>query len=267
MNHNLVLNNEKKDIIYFKKKGFLIKKNFFDKKKLRNLKKIITKKTNKKNIFYYYEKIKNKSIIRRIERVTEDTLQAKKILYSKKLINFLKILHLKDCRLFKDKLNFKHPGGGGYKPHIDGHFMWKDKNNIDKHGWKEYSNKFVSVVIPLENSTLKNGCIFLAEKNYTNKLGINFNKIIKKIETNTPNIKKKYLKLFKFNSVELNIGDVLFFDWKCAHFSKKNKSKNSRMILYATYCNSKKDSSSLRKKYYIDKKYSKNPIKNKSLLN
>ena len=30
--------------------------------------------------------------------------------------------------MFKDKLNFKYPGGNGYKPHIDGHFLWSDKN-------------------------------------------------------------------------------------------------------------------------------------------
>ncbi len=267
MKYNIVLNNSKKDNFFFKKKGFLIKKNFLDKRNLVKLKDIIEKKNNKKNIFYYYEKVGAKKIIRRIERVTEDTPQAKKILCSKKLINYLKDLYLKKCRLFKDKLNFKHPGGGGYKPHIDGHFLWTDKNEKKKYGWKEYSNKFVSVVIPLEDSTLKNGCIFLAEKNFTNKLGKNFKDIVKKIEKNTPNIKKKYLKLFKFFPVELEIGDVLFFDWRCAHFSKKNNSNSSRMILYATYCDSDKNSNILRNKYYKDKKFSKNPIKNKSLLN
>ena len=27
--------------------------------------------------------------------------------------------------LFKDKLNFKFPGAGGFDPHIDGHFLWQ----------------------------------------------------------------------------------------------------------------------------------------------
>ena len=33
----------------------------------------------------------------------------------------------------------------------------------------------------------------------------------------------------------MNIGDACFFNWKCAHYSKKNNSNNSRMIFYATY--------------------------------
>ena len=28
--------------------------------------------------------------------------------------------------LFKDKLNFKYPGGEGFLPHVDGHFYWID---------------------------------------------------------------------------------------------------------------------------------------------
>ena len=46
----------------------------------------------------------------------------------------------------------------------------------------------------------------------------------------TPNIKKKDLKFFKFYPIEMNIGDACFFNWKCAHNSKKNNSNNSRMI-------------------------------------
>ena len=46
----------------------------------------------------------------------------------------------------------------------------------------------------------------------------------------------------------------MIFDWKCAHYSTKNKSKNSRMILYFTYCQNK--SKKVRDKYYLDKKNS-----------
>ena len=65
----------------------------------------------------------------------------------------------------------------------------------------------------------------------------------------------------------MKVGDILFFDWKCAHYSKKNLSKKSRMIFYATYCDSKNKTKNIRKKYYSDKNNSNNPKKNKSLLN
>ena len=43
---------------------------------------------------------------------------------------------------------------------------------------------------------------------------------------NTPNIKLQNLKKFNFVPIELDVGDIFVFNWKCAHFSKKNISKN-----------------------------------------
>ena len=61
-------------------------------------------------------------------------------------------------------------------------------------------------------------------------------------------------------------GDIMFFDWKIIHYSKKNLSNKSRMIFYATYINSTKSKTQIIKKYYSDKLNSKNDIKNKSLI-
>ena len=69
----------------------------------------------------------------------------------------------------------------------------------------------------------------------------------------------------KFFPVELNCGDVCFFNWKCAHFSKKNYSNKSRMIFYITY-SLKNNFKNLRANYYLDKRDSKNSDKKKSLL-
>ena len=256
-----------KNKAFYKKNGFLIIKNFFKKNYLVGIKKQIEVKKNRKKVYHYFEKINNKPRIRRIERVTEAFTSVKKLLSDKKLLHQLNVIFSKNTRLFKDKLNFKYPGGNGYKPHIDGHFLWSDKNNRKKFGWKEYSDKFVSVVIPLENVEIKNGCIYLSRKECTNKLGKNFSQILNKVEIFTPNIKKKYLKHFKFFPVQMKVGDILFFDWKCAHYSKKNLSKKSRMIFYATYCDSKNKTKNIRKKYYSDKNNSNNTKKNKSLLN
>ena len=82
---------------------------------------------------------------------------------------------------------------------------------------------------------------------------------------NTPNIKSKDLKKFKFYPVELRVGDICLFNWKCAHYSKNNYSNRSRMIFYATYCK-KNRKTNLRKKYYLDKQTSYNSENNKSLL-
>ena len=251
----------------YSKNGFVIIRNFIDKKIIQDIKKELKYKK-KNNKFFYYEKINNVKKLRRIERISDFSKKSKKIIRSAEILNIIKDLESSKYELLKDKLNLKYPGGQGYLPHIDGHFYWKDKNNKTQKGWKKYGENLVNLVLPLEITNKKNGCIFLAKKKDTAKLGKNFTKITKKMVRGTPNIKKSDLKFFKFFPIEMNIGDACFFNWKCAHYSKKNLSKNSRMIFYATYYKKKPSSNknSIREKYYKDKFFSKNGMKNKSLL-
>ena len=254
----------KKNIKIFNEKGYCYKKNFFSKKILKKVKEEVTN-LKKYDQNFYYEKIGKKNYSKRVENIINYSKSADKIINSKKILLALKKLTKKNYCLFKDKLNFKYPGGEGFKAHIDGHFYWKKskKGRLLK-GWNEYSNNFVNLVIPLEKSTKKNGCLYVASsKNTFNYLGKTWSEIAKQLDYQTPNIKKEKLKYFDFKPIEMEAGDILFFDWKCAHFSKKNKSKSSRMIFYATY-NLKKDSN-VRSLYYQDKILSINPRKNKSL--
>ena len=189
------------------------------------------------------------------------------LLKNKKLrLTLKKITNLKSY-LFKDKLNFKFPRAGGFDPHIDGHFLWKNNNNKLKKGWSVYGKNFTNVVIPLEKSNVKNGCIYLAKKEYTKKyLGSDWSEISEKLIKYTPKIKSNYLKNIKFKPMIMDQRDVMFFDWKIIHHSKKNLSNKSRMIFYATYINSNKSKTKIIQKYYLDKLKSKNNIKNKSLI-
>ena len=260
--------NFQKLVIDYRNNGFVIIKNIISKKIIKDIKKELSQKKNN-NKFFYYEKIKNLKKLRRIERISDFSKKSKKLISSKNVFKILKKLEGSNYELLKDKLNFKYPGGQGYSPHIDGHFYWHDKNNKVQNGWQKYGENHVNLVLPLEATNKKNGCIYLAKKKDTNKLGNNFAEITKKMVRSTPNITKKYLKLFKFYPIEMNIGDVCFFNWKCAHYSKKNYSRNSRMIFYATYFKKKNFSSDknlIREKYYKDKFFSKSGKKYKSLL-
>ena len=129
-----------------------------------------------------------------------------------------------------------------------------------------YSNDFINLVIPLEKCTKKNGSLEISSKANIKKLGNSFDEITKKMKPYTPEIKKKYLKYFDWETIEMNVGDILLFNWKCAHKSKKNSSNTSRMIFYATYYQlNKKNKKNILSKYYLDKKNSINPITKKSL--
>tara|TARA_B100001029_G_C15023643_1_gene432189 strand:+ start:84 stop:884 length:801 start_codon:yes stop_codon:yes gene_type:complete len=254
-------------ITVYRKNGWVIVKNFFKKKDIKTVKAQILKKVlkSKDNGHFYFEKIKNKKRLRRIERISDFSKTSKRIIYSKKILKLIKNIKKKKFDLFKDKLNFKYPGGKGYLPHIDGHFFWRDKNNKMQNGWKKYSDDFVNLVIPLEKSDIKNGCLYLAKSTNLNKVGKSFKNVTKKMITGTPNIKLTDKSKFEYAPAELEEGDICLFDWKCAHYSKNNNSNRSRMIFYATYYkkNGKKD---VRKNYYLDKSTSLNDKKNKSLL-
>ena len=256
---------EKNIIKFYKKNGWVIVRNFFNKKYIQKIKIELLKNSKKKNNFSYYETINNKPKLRRIEKVTNFSKNAKNIICSKNTLNLINSFEKQKHVLFKDKLNFKFPGGKGYLPHIDGHFYWRDKNKKYQNGWKKYSSNFINLVLPLETSNIKNGCIYVANKNDTDKIGKTFSKITDNMILNTPNIKKNDLRKFKFYPIELKIGDICLFNWKCAHYSKNNQSNKSRMIFYATFCKKNKNKN-LRKMYYFDKQTSYNNKKNKSLL-
>ena len=256
-----------KTILNYKKNGWVIVKNFFKKKDIQNIKnQILNKISNtRKSKNFYYEKINNYKKLRRIEGISDFSAVSKKIIYSNRILKLIKDIKKKEFDLFKDKLNFKYPGGKGYLPHIDGHFFWKDKNNKIQNGWKKYADDFVNLVIPLEKSDKKNGCLYLAQKKNIKNLGNSFNKITKKMSMGTPNIKLRDKKKFNYTAAELEKGDICLFDWKCAHFSKNNNSNKSRMIFYATYYK-KNGKNNIRNNYYLDKQSSLNDKKNKSLL-
>ena len=255
---------------FFNKNGFAIIKSFFNKTVIQKIKREIKKKIKEKNNFFYYEKINGKLKLRRIEKISDYSNKSREIIFSKRISKLIYKFEKKKFALFKDKLNFKYPGGQGYVPHIDGHFFWKDKNNNYQDGWKKYSDRFISIILPLDNSNIQNGCMYLANKNDTKKnLGSNFKQITKKLIINTPNLKKKDEKKFKFFPIQMKMGDICLFDWKCAHMSKKNisKSKNNfRMLFILTYCVKRKSSTNVRNQYYFGKLTSKNDLKNKSLL-
>ena len=61
--------------------------------------------------------------------------------------------------IFKDKCNLKPPGGGGFRPHYDGIFYFKNENKKLKKGWYEYSNYFLNVLVALDKCTKQNGSI------------------------------------------------------------------------------------------------------------
>ena len=183
----------------------------------------LEKKKNSKNyIWKYYEKDINK--ISRIEYFVNYNKFLKNLSESKKIKDLIGF----DSFLFKDKINFKYSFGEEFKAHQD-----------ITANWDKYCNNHITIGIPLQDTNLKNGCLFFA-KNPKKKLTDTF--------TNLP---FSLVPESDYKPIETKKGDIIIFDSYIPHLSYINKSDSSRIILYFTYTNKKHGN--LYEQYYKDK--------------
>jgi ectoine hydroxylase-related dioxygenase (phytanoyl-CoA dioxygenase family) len=113
--------------------------------------------------------------------------------------------------LFKDKINFKMPGGDGFKAHQD-----------QQAGWSVYAPLFVTAMVTLDAATLENGCLEVAAGRHREGL----------IGEQWKPLEEQGLRL---QPVPTAPGDVIFFDSFVPHASKANMTDSPRRILYITY--------------------------------
>ena len=132
--------------------------------------------------------------------------------------------------LFKDKINFKMPGGSGFTPHQD-----------SQAGWDDYAKFYLTAMVSVDESTVQNGCLEFAPGH--NKSGL-IGKLWKPLSDED-------MKNMKFIPIETKPGDAVFFDCYAPHRSEPNLTSKSRRILYLTY--NKLADGNFREKYYNDK--------------
>lgn len=129
--------------------------------------------------------------------------------------------------LFKDKINFKMPGGPGFKAHQD-----------QQAGWSVYAPIFVTAMVTLDPATLENGCLEMAAGRHREGL----------IGEEWKPLDESGLVL---EAVPTAPGDVIFFDSFAPHASKANLTAAPRRILYLTY--NLAGQGDHRAQYYADK--------------
>ncbi len=129
--------------------------------------------------------------------------------------------------LFKDKINFKMPGGPGFKAHQD-----------QQAGWSVYADLFVTALVTIDAATLENGCLEMVPGRHTEGLiGEEWNPL-----------DESGLAL---KAVPTAPGDVIFFDSYAPHASKPNFTALPRRLLYLTY--NLASAGDHRARYYADK--------------
>jgi 2-aminoethylphosphonate dioxygenase len=179
----------------------------------------------------YYEDslvVPGQRIVQRIENFCPFHAGFDQLLRQGPLIEWAGALLGGDAVLFKDKINFKLPGGSGFKAHQD-----------QQAGWSVYAPLFLTAMLSIDESTIENGCLEIAAGRHREGL-----------------IGEEWRPLdpagFEFQPVPTIPGDVIFFDSFVPHVSGPNRTDAPRRILYVTYAQA--SDGDQRARYFADKR-------------
>jgi hypothetical protein len=131
--------------------------------------------------------------------------------------------------LFKEKINYKMPGGDGFKAHQD-----------SQAGWESYASYFVTVALSIDRATVENGCLRLAA-------GEQRKGLYRAWEPLTA----AEVAAMRFEDCPTEPGDLVLFDSYAPHASEPNLSGAVRRMYFATYNRASEGAHMAR--YYADK--------------
>lgn len=183
-----------------------------------------------RQMVYYEDSLTEpgRRIVQRIENFCPVHPGFDRLLRDGELIAWAGALLGGDALLFKDKINFKLPGGGGFAPHQD-----------QQAGWSAYAPLFLTAMLGIDASRLENGCLELAPGRHREGL-----------------IGEEWRPLdaaaLAFEPVPTDPGDVIFFDSFVPHASGPNRTAAPRRILYVTYALAAHGDQ--RARYFADKR-------------
>ena len=134
--------------------------------------------------------------------------------------------------LFKEKINYKLPGGAGFAPH-------QDAPAFTAFGQQYH----VTVMVAVDAATMQNGCLELVD-------GFHGSGLLPQASDGT--LDPGWTALQRWRPIEMAAGDVLIFDSFVPHRSGPNHSDRPRRALYVTY--NRACEGSLRRAYFERKR-------------
>jgi 2-aminoethylphosphonate dioxygenase len=172
-------------------------------------------------------------VLSRIEKFVEYDAALSLFVFDERIVEPATMLLGERVVLFKEKINFKMPGGGGFTPHQD-----------IQPGWDQYASYFLSVLVAIDPNTLGNGCLELAAGQHRRGL----------IGRRWEPLDGEELDGLEFVAYPMAPGDVVFFDCFVPHQSKPNLTSAPRRNLYLTF--NRASEGDFRERYFADKRRS-----------
>ncbi|MCG8379838.1 MAG: phytanoyl-CoA dioxygenase family protein [Proteobacteria bacterium] len=221
----------------FKSTGYLVVRNLYDADEMKDITAWTEEVTNYPEVpgkyMMYFEESKlepGKRILSRMEDIEPFHQGLSELFVKGKIQQITSQLFDDEAILFKDKINFKMPGGDGFKAHQD-----------VQAGWDRYGKVHITALVSIDSSTIENGCLEVAGGYHDKGL---IGESWKPLEEDA----------LDYIPVPTEPGDAVFFDSYAPHRSKPNMTNEQRRVLYVTY-NAAAEGDH-RRQYYDDKRLS-----------
>jgi hypothetical protein len=138
--------------------------------------------------------------------------------------------------LYKDKINYKYPGGGSFAPHQDSP-AYTDQGQ----------SQHITALIAIDAATVENGCLEVA----TNRPEV-WQKRQTLPHTKKGSISPEIVAELEWKPLPLNRGDVVIFGSYIPHRSGPNLSTHPRRAIYITF--NPLSQGDRHDQYYVDKR-------------
>ncbi|RMD62186.1 MAG: phytanoyl-CoA dioxygenase family protein [Alphaproteobacteria bacterium] len=233
-----VLNCEQ--VAAFRRDGFVVLPGFFDTAAMRRITAWVDEVTAwpeqpGRHMVYYEDSlcVPGTRVIQRIEDLTPFHDGFRALYCNSRLSEVVAELLGEPAVLFKDKINFKLPGGDGFKAHQD-----------QQAGWSTYASYFITALVSIDAAREDNGCLELAAGWHARGLlGKEWAPLDAKVSAD-----------MDFKPCPTAPGDVVLFDSFVPHRSGSNLSAQPRRVLYVTY--NRASEGDHRVRYFADKRRS-----------
>jgi 2-aminoethylphosphonate dioxygenase len=228
------------DLAHYQRDGFLVCRGLFDENEVAELRRATDEVQGWPELpgmwmVYGEQSLREpgRRLVNRIENFYPHHPGFKRFFDGDKLLGRASDLFGEPAVLFKDKINFKLPGGGGFEPHQD-----------QQAGWSVYAPLFVTALVAIDEATEANGCLELAAGHHTRGL----------IGHEWAPLTEEDLRGVAFIPHPTAPGDAVLFDSFVPHRSGPNLSDEPRRVLYVTY--NRLADGDHRDRYYADKRKS-----------
>ena len=188
-----------------------------------------------RHMVYYEDSLREPGarVVHRIENLTPYHAGFKRLYTGSRLTDAVAGLLGEEAVLFKDKVNFKLPGGDGFKAHQDA-----------QAGWNVYGSYYITALVSIDAATPEKGCLEVAAGWHDQ--GLVGDEWTPLGEGETADM--------EFVAYSTRPGDAMFFNSFAPHRSGPNLTHMSRRMLYVTY--SRASEGGHRTQYFADKRTS-----------